>query len=111
MEQSTIRMRMDALSYEAQTVLRTLCSNYRGAMRVKAEFRCSIHHGLDKFKQETAKSMREIRRAKLVTSWRITDEYIDEEIDLCYFTVNANLNIQIEDMAELSVNSQTVFFG
>jgi hypothetical protein len=111
MEQSTIRMRMDSLTYESQTVLRTLCSNYRGAMRVKAEFRCSVYHGLDKFKAETSKCMREIRRAKLVTSWRITDEYIDEEIDLCYFTVTANLNLQVEDMAELSVNSQTVFFG
>jgi len=111
MEQSTIRMRMNALSSEAQNVLLTLCSNYRGAMRVKAEFRCSVFHGLDKFKKETSKHMREIRKAKLVTSWRITDEYIDDEIDLCYFTVNANLNLQIEDMAELSVNSQTVFFG
>jgi len=102
---------MNALSDEAQGVLRTLCSNYRGVMRVKAEFRCSTHHGLKRFRDEISKSMREIRRAKLVTTWRITDEEIDEDLERCYFLVHCSLNISVEDMAELSVNSQTVFFG
>jgi len=111
MEQSTIRARMGALSYEAQNVLKTLCSNYRGVMRVKAEFRCSMHHGIKKFREEISKSMREIRRSKLITSWRITDEETDEDLEMCYFNVHCNLNISVEEMAELSVNSQTVFFG
>jgi len=111
MEQSTIRARLNALSDDAQSVIKTLCSNYRGVMRVKAEFRCSTHHGMQKFREQIAKSMREIRKAKLIVTWRITDEEIDEDLEMCYFTVNCSLNISVDDMAELSVNSQTVFFG
>lgn len=102
---------MDVLSEESQSVLKTLCSNYRGVMRVKAEFRCSMHYGLDKFKKEVSANMREIRRAKLVTTWRINEEETDEDLEMCYFMVHCNLNLDVDDMAELSVNSQTVFFG
>ena len=97
------------LSEKTQSILRTLCSNYRGDMRVKATFRCSVHYGVQKFMDEVSRSLRQLKRAKLIQSFYLSAEEIDEETDQAYFDVSADLNISVEEMAEVSINSQTVF--
>ena len=97
------------LSEKTQSILRTLCSNYRGDMRVTATFRCSVHYGLQKFTDDISRSLRQLKRAKLIQNFYIAAEEIDEETDQAYFDVTADLNMCVEDMAEVSVNSQTIF--
>lgn len=97
------------LSYSAQSVLKTLCSNYREKTDVKASFRCSIYYGLSKFIKDIKKSLIELEKFGFVSSYRIGDEETDEETDMCYFNTYATLSISVEDMAEISVNSQTIF--
>ena len=99
------------LSEKSQSVLKTLCSNYRGSMRVKANFRCSSYYGLEKFLDETTESLDALKKAKLISSYSVSGEETDENTDMCYFDINADMNISIEEMAEISVNSQTVFMG
>jgi len=99
------------LSEAAQSVLKTLCSNYRGALRVKASFRCSVHFGLAKFIKQVTSSLNELKKAKIILNHRIMDEETDESTDLCYFNVLADMNVSLEEMAEISANSQTVFMG
>ncbi|MCL2061411.1 MAG: hypothetical protein FWH03_02155 [Firmicutes bacterium] len=97
------------VSPKAQSVLKTLCSNYRGSMRVKAQFRCSVHYGLKSFIAETGAYLSELKAAGLIASYRISEDEKDDEGDLCYFSVTADLNLSVEEMAEISANSQTIF--
>ena len=103
--------KFSVLSDKAQSVLKTLCSNYRGAMRVKASFRCSVHYGLEKFISDTQVPLDELKAAGIILSYQIADEETDDNTDLCYFNVFADMNLQIEEMAEICANSQTVFMG
>jgi len=100
---------INILSERTKGVLRTLCSNYRGNMRVKATFRCSTHYGAPKFTEEITRALKQLKRAKFIQNFYISGEETDEETDQYYFDVNADLSMAVEDMAELSVNSQTVF--
>jgi len=100
-----------SLSEKAQSVLKTLCSNYRGSLRVKASFRCSVHFGLAKFIDQTKVSLDELKKANIILSYQITDEDTDDTTDMCYFNVLADMNLGLEEMAEISANSQTVFFN
>jgi len=99
------------LSEKAQSVLKTLCSNYRGAMRIKAAFRCSTHHGTEKFLSEVTNQLDELKNAHVIASYQIADEDLDQNVDMFYFNVFADLNLSLEEMASISANSQTVFFG
>jgi len=99
------------LSEKAQSVLKTLCSNYRGAMRIKAAFRCSTHHGTEKFLSEVTNQLDELKKAHVIASYQIVDEDLDQNVDMFYFNVFADLNLSLEEMASISANSQTVFFG
>ncbi len=99
------------LSEKAQSVLKTLCSNYRGTMRIQASFRCSVHYGLEKFMKDTQKPLDELKKARMISSYRIADEDTDADAELCYFNVCADMNLSVEEMAEISVNSQTVFMA
>lgn len=101
--------KISKLSEKAKSILKTLCSNYRGNMRVKAAFRCSVHYGLDKFVADTKKQLDALKKAELILSYRFADEETDPDTELCYFNVHADLNLSVEDMAEISANSQTVF--
>ena len=103
--------KFSVLSEKAQSVLKTLCSNYRGSLRVKASFRCSIHFGLQKFIDQTTAQLNELKKANIILSYQISDEETDENTDICYFNVFADMNISLEEMAEISANSQTVFMG
>jgi len=103
--------KFSVLSEKAQSVLKTLCSNYRGAPRVKAAFRCSVHFGLAKFLKKTTSQLDELKNANIILSYQITDEETDENADMCYFNVFADMNLSLEEMAEISANSQTVFMG
>jgi len=100
-----------ALSEKAQSVLKTLCSNYRGSLRVKASFRCSVHFGLKKFIAQTRAPLDELKKSHIILNYQITDEETDDNTDLCYFNVLTDMNISLEEMAEISANSQTVFMG
>ena len=99
------------LSEKAQSVLKTLCSNYRGAMRIKAAFRCSTHYGTDKFLSEVTGQLDELRNNRMINSYQIADEDLDENADMFYFNVFADMNLSLEEMANISANSQTVFVG
>ncbi len=101
--------RIDKLNEKAKSVLKTLCSNYRGSMQVRASFTCSYHYGLTKFIAETQKQLDKLIAADILLNARISDEDTDPDTELCYFTVNAELNLSIEDMAEIAANSQTIF--
>jgi len=103
--------KFSVLSEKAQSVLKTLCSNYRGSLRVKAAFRCSVHFGLDKFVKQTKVQLEALKKANIILSYQITDEDTDESVDMCYFNVFADMNLSLEEMAEISANSQTVFMG
>jgi len=102
-------VKLSTLSDKAQAVLRTLCSNYRGSLRVKASFRCSVHYGLTKFIDDTKKELDELKAAKVILNYRIADEETDEDNDMCYFNVHSEMNLPIEQMAEIAQHSQTVF--
>jgi predicted DNA-binding ArsR family transcriptional regulator len=80
-------------------------------MRIQASFRCSMHYGLDKFIDDTKKPLNELKKARMISSYRIADEDTDQDTELCYFNVYADINLSVEEMAEISVNSQTVFMG
>jgi len=99
------------ISDKALSVLKTLCSNYRGSMRVKANFRCSTHYGTNKFMQEVSSQLDELKKANAIAGYTIADEETDENSDIFYFDVHADMNLSIEEMAEVSINSQTVFMG
>ena len=99
------------LSEKAQSVLKTLCSNYRGNMRVKANFRCSSHYGIEKFLEETENSVIELKKANMIQGYQVSEHELDENTDLCYFDITADMNLSLEEMAEISINSQTVFMG
>jgi hypothetical protein len=100
---------LDKLSERARSVLTTLCSNYRERMLVRANFRCSVYYGADKFQKEIERSLKAIKRAGFITSYRFADAETDPDTDLCYFDVYADMNMSVEEMAEVCVNSQTVF--
>ena len=99
------------ISDKALSVLKTLCSNYRGSMRVKANFRCSTHYGTSKFLSEVTSQLDELKKVKAIAGYTIADEETDENTDLFYFNVFADMNLSLEEMAEVSINSQTVFVG
>jgi len=100
---------MKPISEKAEGVLRTLCSNYRGSTDVLAQFRCSVFYGSKKFKKEINNDLKELKRAGAVTSFHISNEDIDEENDLVYYKVKASMNLSVEEMADVSQNSQTVY--
>ncbi|MCL2862251.1 MAG: hypothetical protein FWE22_07575 [Firmicutes bacterium] len=100
---------MKQISEKAESVLRTLCSNYRGSTDVAAQFRCSIYYGSKKFKKEINDNLKELKKAGAITSFHISGEDIDEENDLVYYDVKASMNLSVEEMAEVSQNSQTVY--
>jgi|GEM_PF-866806 len=108
---SNLSKKVSNLNEKEQSVLKTLCSNYRGSLRVKASFRCSVHFGLDKFISKTKQSLDALKKANIILSYCIADEDTDENTDMCYFNVHADMNLSLEEMAEISANSQTVFMG
>lgn len=99
------------LDEKAQSVLRTLCSNYRGDMRVKAQFQCYTYYGIDKFTKEITKSLNALKKLKCVNSFSVGAEDIDEETEIAYFDIYADMAVEVEEMAEIAINSQTVFIG
>ena len=100
---------MKQVSEKAESVLRTLCSNYRGASDVFAQFRCSTFYGSKKFKKEISDSLKELKKAGAITSFHVSGEDLDEDNDLVYYVVKASMNLSVEEMAEVSQNSQTVY--
>ena len=101
--------KFDNLSEKAQSILLTLCSNFRSSFGVRAQFRCSVHYGLETFVKEVEEALRELKENKCIKSFRISDQETDEDTDMCYFNVNCDLNLSVEEMAEISSHSQTVF--
>ena len=97
------------LSEKTESVLRTLCSNYRGSSDVTAQFRCSTYYGAKKFSDEITLSLKELKKEKAITSFHLSDEDIDEENDLVYFDAKVSLNLSVEEMAEIAANSQTIY--
>ncbi|MCL2234125.1 MAG: hypothetical protein FWC11_02785 [Firmicutes bacterium] len=100
---------MKSVSEKAESVLRTLCSNYRGTSDVVAQFRCSTYYGSKKFKKEINDDLKELKKAGAISSFHISSEDIDEDNDLVYYEVKASMNISVEEMAEVGANSQTVY--
>jgi len=68
-----------------------------------------VHYGLQRFVDEISRALRQLKRAKYIQNFYISAEEIDEETDLAFFDVQADLSMSVEEMAEVSVNSQTVF--
>jgi len=102
------------LTAMAQSVLKTLCSNYRENMQITALFRAPRDSAKNKLQKDTEKALQQLRKLGYISSYRFVEDDSDEMDSDAYknsFVVSVNMNLSVEEMAEISVNSQTVFMG
>lgn len=102
--------KLNNLNLDTLNILKTLCSNFRGNKNVTAEFRCSVYYGLKKFLREVEKSLTILEKENFILSFYIGEQEFDEDNDIYYINISANLNLSVEEMSEIAVNSQTVYF-
>lgn len=95
------------LSEKAKTFLQVICSNYRDNFNITARFSCRAQYGADKFRDEIEKYMSELKKYKFILDYYITEGF--GENDKIDFSVEVNVNMSVEIMAEIAINSQSVY--